>query len=105
MALALLPPNTVWIVESFLYDPEDYDPEDSGALCALGRVAIAAGNAILLAKAKGAFDDLWARREALQLEEFLWSAGNSPRSAGWDSYGYWSDGDFAIDDEWQWDYN
>ena len=73
MALALIPPTALSLIGACLNDSED-----SGALCELGRFAILTGDAALLAQAKGAFDDLWARRDALLLEEFLWSAGNTP---------------------------
>ena len=102
--MALLPPNVAWIVEDFVFDAGIYDPEDGPVLRALGRAAIATGHSVLLARVKGAFLDLWARRDALELEEFLWSAGNSPASPGWNRDGYWSDGEIGTDDEWRWDY-
>ena len=111
--LANLPPNVIWIVEAFIIEVDLYDAEDCAIIRCLGRQALAVGNVYIfpplgrvaysLSRFRGAFDDLWRRRDELDLEEFLWSAGNTPRSPGRNSDGYWSDGDFATNDDWRWD--
>ena len=86
------------ILETFIYNAED-----SPQLRLLGRVAIATRDAALLDKAKGAFEDLWERRAALQLEE---EGPDLPEGhdvefeyvGDLESYGYWVDG--PSDSQW-----
>ena len=93
--LRLLPLSAFDLVIDFIYEPDD-----GPRLCLLGRLAIALAEAPLLQRARGAFEDLWERRNELLLEEwneytgYNWSAGNSPVSPGYDPQGYyWMDGD------------
>ena len=100
MNLRLLPSSALDIISSCL----TVASEDSQILCAQGRVAIALRLWSFLRRAKLAFEELWERRDAIEFMEWDWSAGNSPRSPGEALDGYWSDGDFAQDDDWRWDY-
>ena len=93
MSFSQLPLSALEHIQACLYDAED-----SHALCGIGRWAIAIRLRAFLRKAKRVFWDLWARRDEQEWEEWDWSAGNSPRSSGYDPNGYWTDGSIDFND-------
>ena len=72
MSFSQLPCSALEHIQAFLHDAED-----SRALGGIGRWAIASRLRAILRRAKGTFEDLWARRDDLELEESDWRAGNS----------------------------